>query len=42
MKIKFDSNQDSQLDAIRAVVDVIAGQKLTRASLQCKLFAINA
>ena len=34
MKIKFDSNQDFQLDAIRAVVDVFAGQPLTRASLQ--------
>jgi len=33
MKIKFDGNQDFQLDAIRAVVDVFAGQPLTRASL---------
>ena len=34
MKIKFDGNQDFQLDAIRAVVDVFAGQPLTRGSLQ--------
>ena len=34
MKIKFDGNQDFQLDAIRATVDVFAGQPLTRNSLQ--------
>jgi type III restriction enzyme len=34
VKIKFDSNQDFQLDAIRAVVDVFAGQPLTRNSLE--------
>ena len=34
MKIKFDGNQDFQLDAIRAIVDVFAGQPLTRNSLQ--------
>jgi type III restriction enzyme len=34
MKIKFDSHQDFQLDAIRSVVDVFAGQPLTRAVLQ--------
>src|SRR5882724_2163161 len=34
MKIKFDSNQDFQLDAIRSVVDVFAGQPLTRSSLE--------
>lgn len=33
MKIKFDSNQDFQLDAIRSIVDVFSGQPLTRASL---------
>lgn len=33
MKIKFDGHQDFQLDAIRAVVDVFAGQPLTRAAL---------
>ena len=33
MKIKFDSNQDFQLAAIRSIVDVFAGQPLTRASL---------
>ena len=33
MKIKFDGNQDFQLDAIRSVVDVFTGQPLTRASL---------
>ncbi len=33
MKIKFDSNQDFQLDAIRSVVEVFAGQPLTRAAL---------
>lgn len=33
MKIKFDGNQDFQLDAIRSVVDVFSGQPLTRASL---------
>jgi type III restriction enzyme len=34
MKIKFDSNQDFQLDAIRSVVDVFAGQPLIRSSLE--------
>src|ERR1017187_6261817 len=34
MKIKFDGNQDFQLDAIRAIVDVVAGQPLTRGSRQ--------
>jgi len=34
VKIKFDSNQDFQLDAIRSVVDVFAGQPPMRASLQ--------
>ncbi|MGI8481112.1 MAG: DEAD/DEAH box helicase family protein [Chthoniobacterales bacterium] len=34
MKIKFDSNQDFQLDAIRAVVEVFSGQPLTQPSLQ--------
>lgn len=34
MKIKFDSNQDFQLNAIRAVLEVFSGQPLTRASLQ--------
>jgi hypothetical protein len=34
MKIKFDGSQDFQLDAIHSVVDVFAGQTLTRASLQ--------
>ena len=41
MKIKFDSNQDFQLDAIRAVVDVFAGQTLTRASLQWQTDALG-
>jgi type III restriction enzyme len=34
VKIKFDSNQDFQLDAIRSVVDVFSGQPPMRASLQ--------
>jgi type III restriction enzyme len=34
MKIKFDSNQDFQLDAIRSVVGVFAGQPLIRSSLE--------
>ena len=33
MKIKFDGNQDFQLDAIRSVVNVFAGQPLTHAAL---------
>lgn len=41
MKIKFDSNQDFQLDAIRSVVDVFAGQPLTRASLQWQTDALG-
>jgi hypothetical protein len=34
MKIKFDGNQDFQLDGIRPVVDAFAVQTLTRSSLQ--------
>ena len=34
MKIKFDGNQDFQLDAIRSVVDVFTGQPLVRTSLE--------
>lgn len=30
MKIKFDGNQDFQIDAIRSVVDVFDGQPLAR------------
>ena len=41
MKIKFDSNQEFQLDAIRSVVDVLAGQPLTRASLQWQSDALG-
>ena len=41
MKIKFDGNQDFQLDAIRAVVDVFSGQPLTRASLQWQADALG-
>jgi type III restriction enzyme len=41
VKIKFDSNQDFQLDAIRSVVDVFAGQPLTRASLQWQSDALG-
>ena len=41
MKIKFDSNQDFQLDAIRSVVDVFAGQPLTRGSLQWQSDALG-
>ncbi len=33
MKIKFDGNQDFQLDAIRSVVNVFTGQPLTHAAL---------
>jgi type III restriction enzyme len=41
VKIKFDGNQDFQLDAIRSVVDVFAGQTLTRASLQWQSDALG-
>ena len=41
MKIKFDGHQDFQLDAIRAVVDVFAGQPLTRAALQWQSEALG-
>jgi len=41
VKIKFDSNQDFQLDAIRAVVDVFVGQPLTQASLQWQSDALG-
>lgn len=41
MKIKFDGHQEFQLDAIRAVVDVFAGQPLTRASLQWQSDALG-
>jgi len=41
VKIKFDSNQDFQLDAICSVVDVFAGQPLTRASLTWQTDAIG-
>lgn len=39
MKIKFDSNQEFQLDAIRAVVDVFDGQPLTRGEFEIRLDA---
>ena len=41
MKIKFDGHQDFQLDAIRAVVEVFAGQPLTRAALQWQSDALG-
>ena len=41
MKIKFDGHQDFQLDAIRAVVDVFAGQTLTRAALHWQTDALG-
>jgi type III restriction enzyme len=41
MKIKFDGNQDFQLDAIRSVVDVFAGQPLTRNSLEWQTDALG-
>ena len=41
MKIKFDGHQDFQLDAIRAVVDVFAGQPLTRAALHWQSDALG-
>ena len=41
MKIKFDSHQEFQLDAIRAVVEVFAGQPLTRAALQWQSDALG-
>ncbi|MCU0770409.1 MAG: DEAD/DEAH box helicase family protein [Verrucomicrobia bacterium] len=41
MKIKFDSHQDFQLDALRAVVEVFAGQPLTGASLQWQSDALG-
>jgi restriction endonuclease len=41
MKIKFDGHQDFQLDAIRAAVDVFAGQPLTRASLRWQSDALG-
>jgi type III restriction enzyme len=34
VKIKFDSNQEFQIDAIQSVVDVFVGQPLTRNSLE--------
>jgi type III restriction enzyme len=34
VRIKFDSSQDFQLEAIRSVVDVFAGQPFTQPSLQ--------
>ncbi len=37
MKIKFDSNQEFQLDAIRAVVDVFDGQPLARGEFEIRL-----
>ena len=39
MKIKFDSNQEFQLDAIRAVVDVFDGQPLARGEFEIRLDA---
>ena len=39
MKIKFDSNQEFQLDAIRAVVDVFDGQPLARGQFEIRLDA---
>lgn len=41
MKIQFDGNQDFQLDAIRALVEVFAGQPLARASLQWQTDALG-
>ncbi len=37
MKIKFDGNQDFQLDAIRSVVDVFDGQPLARGDFEIRL-----
>jgi len=37
MKIKFDGNQEFQLDAIRAVVDVFDGQPLARGEFEIRL-----
>ncbi len=39
MKIKFDSNQDFQLEAIRSVVDVFDGQPLARGDFEIRLDA---
>ena len=41
MKIKFDSNQEFQLDAIRAVVDVFGGQPLARGQFEIRLDTAN-
>ena len=41
MKIQFDSQQEFQLDAIRSVVEVFAGQPLARASLQWQTDALG-
>ncbi len=41
MKIHFDSRQEFQLDAIRSVVELFAGQPLARASLQWQTDALG-
>jgi type III restriction enzyme len=41
MKIKFDSNQDYQLDAIKAVVDVFDGQPLAQGDYEIRFDAVG-
>jgi type III restriction enzyme len=41
MKIQFDSNQDYQLDAIKAVVDVFDGQPLAQGDYEIRFDAVG-
>lgn len=41
MKIQFDSNQDYQLDAIKAVVDVFDGQPLAQGEYEIRFDAVG-
>ena len=41
MKIQFDSNQDYQLDAIRAVVDLFDGQPLAQGEYEGRFDAVG-
>ncbi|MCC7085559.1 MAG: hypothetical protein IT427_11190 [Pirellulales bacterium] len=41
MKIQFDSNQDYQLDAIKAVVDTFDGQPLAQGEYEIRFDAVG-